>query len=81
VLAFQGWMLLRAALHPAVLGARLRFRLHGRRACPIAAAILDGDRRIPEDRATWLARVATDHEIHGEVAGSVEGDASAEPRP
>jgi hypothetical protein len=80
LLAFQGSMLVRAALHPGVLWARLRFRLRGRRACPIAAAILDGDRRIPEPRDAWLARVAVDHEIH-RAAGSAVSPRSAEGRP
>ena len=70
ILAFQGWMIVRAVVHPNVLWARLRFRVRGRHACPVAEAILEGGRRIPGDHAAWLARVAVDHEVFAAAPAS-----------
>ena len=63
MLAVQGWMLLCALRRPDVLLARLRFRLRGRRTCPVIEAILRGGRHIPGDPDAWLAEVARNHTI------------------
>ncbi len=71
MVAVQTWMMLRALLEPGVLFSRLRFRLHGRHACPVVEAILDGGRRIPGgDADAWLAKVAVDHLVTGSTAAS-----------
>jgi hypothetical protein len=62
----QAWMLLRALRRPRILLDRVRFRLHGRYACPVVDAILQGGRRIPGDPDVWLARVAVDHVVYAE---------------
>lgn len=68
MLAVQGWALLRGLAEPGVLLARLRFRLRGRSACPVVAAILGEGRRIPADREAWLRQLAANHVIDGEIA-------------
>lgn len=64
MLAIEGWMLLKAVANPRVTLARLRFRRQARATCPVVEAILGQGRRIPDDRAAWLARLAVDHPIH-----------------
>lgn len=64
MLAIEGWMLLKAVLHPRVTIARLRFRRSARATCPVVEAILGQGRRIPDDRAAWIERLSIDHPIH-----------------
>lgn len=62
-LAVQGWTLARALTEPGVALSRARFRLSGRRPCPVVATLLGDRRRIPADREAWLARVAESHTV------------------
>ncbi|HET7457979.1 MAG TPA: hypothetical protein VFJ74_10005 [Gemmatimonadaceae bacterium] len=62
--AVERHALLRAARSPRILGRRALFRARGKAECPVVAAILRDGRRIPDDRAGWLARVATSHAVY-----------------
>lgn len=78
-LAIEGWAMMRALREPTVLGSRVRFRLNGRRSCPVVKAILEGGRHIPGDREVWLRQVAAEHVIHGSnVDGPRKGPRSHE---
>ncbi len=62
-LAVQGWTVARAIGEPRVAARRALFRLAGRRSCAVVATLLGARRRIPADRAAWLARVAENHVV------------------
>jgi hypothetical protein len=61
MLAVELWALLRGPRHPVLMARRVWFRMRTRASCPIVRAILEERRRIPVDRAAWLARVAETH--------------------
>lgn len=63
MLAVEGWALTMAVMQPRVTLARLRFRASARRRCGVVEAILGQGRRIPDDRAGWLAELARDHPV------------------
>jgi hypothetical protein len=59
--AVEGWAILKALAHPRIALERLQFRRRAHKTCPVVDAILSQGRRIPEDRAAWLERLASTH--------------------
>ena len=68
MLAVTAWALLRSLWQPAVLAKRLQFRLTAKQRCPVVAALLGDERRIPADRDAWLRRVAQTHVVYSNTA-------------
>ena len=68
----DAWFIVKGARNPIILARRARFRFQTKSSCPIVKAILGTRRKIPADRAAWLAQVAETHEMHGmEMEGHV----------
>ncbi|MEA2508104.1 MAG: hypothetical protein QOG21_186 [Actinomycetota bacterium] len=68
----DGWFVVKGIRNPVILARRARFRFETKSSCPIVKAILGTRRKIPENRAAWLAKVAETHEMHGmEAEGRV----------
>jgi hypothetical protein len=65
----DAWFLGKSVRNPIILARRARFRFETKQSCPIVKAILGSRRKIPEDRAAWLAKVAETHTMHGMEAG------------
>lgn len=63
LLAVEAWFRIKALSEPRVAVSRTWFNLVLKRNCPILQVIRHRDRRIPGDRAAWLAEVAEDHVI------------------
>jgi hypothetical protein len=61
----DGWFVVKGIRDPLILARRARFRFETKSSCPIVKAILGTRRKIPENRAAWLAKVAETHEMHG----------------
>lgn len=53
-----------AVIHPGTAVDRLSFRYGSSRDCPIVRVLLDGKRRIPNNRGLWLEEI---DETHGEI--------------
>jgi hypothetical protein len=62
LLRMQAWCVLRGVREPDAGTARLRFR-HQKKRCPVLRSVFENARCVPGDRAAWLERVATSHEI------------------
>ena len=60
VLALEGAAVARAVASPRVLASRLEAK-RVKRSCPILRSIFIDDRRLPENRARWLADVRATH--------------------
>ncbi len=68
----DAWFIVKGVRNPIILARRARFRFETKSSCPIVKAILGTRRKIPADRAGWLAQVAETHEMHGmEIEGHV----------
>jgi hypothetical protein len=68
----DGWFVVKGIRNPVILARRARFRFETKSSCPIVKAILGTRRKIPENRAAWLAKVAETHDMHGmEAEGRV----------
>jgi hypothetical protein len=63
--AVDAWFLLKGVRNPVILARRAWFRFDTKSSCPIVKAILGSRRKIPEDRAGWLQKVAATHTVHG----------------
>jgi hypothetical protein len=61
----DAWFLFKGVRNPIILARRARFRFETKSSCPIVKAILESRRKIPEDRAGWLRKVAETHTMHG----------------
>jgi len=72
LMATNAWALGRALLHPVDLSQRAQFHFVAKQRCPVLNALLKDHRRVPADRATWLAAVTRSHERH-----EATGDATA----
>lgn len=57
--------LLKSIANPGVAIERLRFRRGVRTTCPVIEGVNRYGRRIPDDRAAWLERLAVDHAVDG----------------
>jgi hypothetical protein len=61
----DAWFVIKGARNPIILARRARFRFETKSSCPIVKAILGTRRKIPDDRAAWLTKVAETHDMHG----------------
>jgi hypothetical protein len=59
----EAWFAVRSLAEPGVALSRLWFLKYLAPRCPVVTLIRDHDRKVPEDRAAWLAEVAVDHEV------------------
>ncbi|MEK6206470.1 MAG: hypothetical protein AABM32_02405 [Chloroflexota bacterium] len=78
LLMTNAWAYGRAVLHPVDLARRAHFHLVAKERCPVLNALLKNHRRIPDDRAAWLAAVSTSHKLTDE---DVDRATSAATRP
>lgn len=59
----EAWCAVRSLVEPGTAFSRLWFLKYRAPRCPVVTLIRDHDRRVPDDRAGWLAEVARDHEV------------------
>jgi hypothetical protein len=68
LMAVQTWALSRNFFHPMIAARRLWFRATAIKSCAVVSTLLRDYRRVPDDRAAWLQRVAANHSFYGTVS-------------
>lgn len=61
----EAWSAARGLAEPGVAWSRWRFLRVEAKRCPVVSLIREHDRRVPDDREAWFAKVAADHELVG----------------
>lgn len=61
--AVERWAKLKALTEPGVAASRIWFNAVPLKRCPVLEVIRRHDRRVPDDRAAWLKKVARGHRM------------------
>lgn len=61
MVAIEAWASLKSTTEVPLAAGRVWFNQVAKKECPVLQVIREHDRRVPEDRAAWLRRVAETH--------------------